>query len=69
MAQWVKDLALSLLWLQLLQWCRFAPCPGNFFMLQARPEKTDITVALCQQTFKNSLIETYFTHHKIYTSA
>ena len=30
MAQWVRDLALSLLWL------RFDPWPRNFHMLQAR---------------------------------
>ena len=33
MAQWVKDLALSLLWL------RFHPRPGNFRMSQAQPKK------------------------------
>ena len=29
MVQWVKDLALSLLWLRLLLWHRFDPWPGN----------------------------------------
>ena len=33
MAQWVKDLVLSLLW------CRFDPCPGNFCVLWVQPEK------------------------------
>ena len=33
MAQWVKDLALKLLWLWLLLWNRFGPWPGNFHML------------------------------------
>ena len=30
-AQQFKDLALSLLWLRLLLWCRFDPWPGNFY--------------------------------------
>ena len=38
-AQWVKDLALSLLLLGLLLCCRFNPCPGNFYMLRAQPPK------------------------------
>ena len=29
-AQWIKDLAFSLLWLRWLQWCGFDPWPGNF---------------------------------------
>ena len=33
MAQWVRDLALSLLWLGLLLWHGFDPWPGNFHML------------------------------------
>ena len=37
-AQWVKDLALSLLWLCLLLWHGFIPWPGNFPMLQV-PKK------------------------------
>ena len=37
-ALWVKDLALSLLCLGLLLWCRFDPWPGNFCMLWARPK-------------------------------
>ena len=39
MAQWVKDLALSLLWLWLLLWGRFNPWPGNFYMPWAWPKK------------------------------
>ena len=31
--QHVKEPALSLLWLRLLLWCRFNPCPRNFCML------------------------------------
>ena len=38
MAQWVKDLALSLLWLWLLLWLGFDPWPGNFHMLQVWPK-------------------------------
>ena len=33
--QWVKDSALSLLWLRSLLWHRFDPWPGNFRMLWA----------------------------------
>ena len=33
MAQWIKDPALSLLWL------RFSPWPGNFCMSWAQPKK------------------------------
>ena len=36
MAQWIKDPALSLLWLGSLLWHRFNPWPGNFCMLRAR---------------------------------
>ena len=35
----VKDLALTLLWLRLLLWCRFDPWPGNFHMLWVQPQK------------------------------
>ena len=38
-AQWVKDLAWSLLWLGSLLWCRFKPWLGNFHMLWAQPKK------------------------------
>lgn len=37
MVQWVKDLVLSLQWLQLLLW--FDPWPGNFCMPWARPKE------------------------------
>ena len=36
MAQWVKDLVLSLQQLVLLLWHRFDPWPGNFHMLWAK---------------------------------
>ena len=39
MAQRVKDLVLSLLWLWLLLWRRFDPWPGNFHMPQAWQKK------------------------------
>ena len=39
MAQWVKDLALSLLWLWLQLWHRFDPRPGNFCMPWVWPQK------------------------------
>ena len=38
-AQRVKDLALSLMWLWLLLWCGFDPWPGNFHVLWAWPKK------------------------------
>ena len=41
MAQWVKDLALSLLWLGSLLWYHFGPWPGNFHVrgVQAKKKK------------------------------
>ena len=39
MAQWVKDLALSLLWLWLLLCCRRDPWLGDFFMAQVQPKR------------------------------
>ena len=38
-AQWVKDLALSLLWLGLLLWHRFNLCPRIFYMSWPWPKK------------------------------
>ena len=38
MAQWVKDPALSLLWLGSPLRCGFDPWPGNFHMLWAQPK-------------------------------
>ena len=35
-AQWVKDLVLSLLQLGLLLWCRFSPWPENIHVLQPK---------------------------------
>lgn len=39
MAQWVKDLALSLQQLRLLLWCRFSPWPSEFNMPRADQRK------------------------------
>ena len=42
MAQWVKDPALSLLWLGLLLWRGFDPWPGNFCMARGgQKQKTN----------------------------
>ena len=38
-AQWVKDLTLSLLCLGSLRWHRFSPWPGNFHVPQVQPER------------------------------
>ena len=38
MAHWVKDLALSLQWLELLLWCVFDPCPQEFHMPRVQPK-------------------------------
>ena len=38
-AQWVKDLGLSPLWLWSLLWFRFDPWPGNVYVLWAQPKK------------------------------
>ena len=38
-ALWVKDPALSLLWLRLLLRCRFDSWPGNIRMLRAQTKK------------------------------
>ena len=47
-AQWVKDLVLSQLWLRSLPWCRFDPWPRNFHVPQAPPRKE---IHALQQTF------------------
>ena len=39
MAQWIKDLVLSLEYLGFLLWCRFSRWPGYFHMPWARPQK------------------------------
>lgn len=40
-AQWVKNLALSLQRLRVLLWCGFDPRPGNFHMPRAWPKKRE----------------------------
>ena len=39
MAQWIKDLALSLLWLKSLLWRWFSPWPWKFFVGVARKKR------------------------------
>ena len=39
MAQWVKDLVLSLLWCRLLLWHKFHPWPWNFVGCGVWPKK------------------------------
>ena len=38
-AQWVKDLSLSLQWLGLPLWCGFDPWPRNFHILKKKQKK------------------------------
>ena len=45
-AQWVKDLALSLLWLKSLLWYRFNPWSRKFCMPWAWPKKAIFTAVL-----------------------
>ena len=45
MTQWVKDLALSLLWLWLQLWCGFDPWPRNFRMPWTWPKKDLLDIA------------------------
>ena len=49
MAQWIKDLAVSLQWLGLLLWHGFDPCPRNFHVPRTYPNNK-------KKTFKNKLI-------------
>ena len=51
-AQWVKDLALSLLWLGSLLWHRFHPWTGKFSMLWAQPEKENTRHILSMSVLK-----------------
>ena len=46
LAQWVKDLVLSLQQLELLPWHGFDPWPGNFHMPQTRPQKRQHSVSI-----------------------
>ena len=39
MAQWVKDLVLSLLWLRLLPWHKFDPWSEKFRVLWVQPKR------------------------------
>ena len=49
-AQWVKDLALSLQWFGLLLWPGFDPWPGKFHMLLVQPQTS-------KQTEKNQKVK------------
>ena len=44
MAQWVKDMVLSLLWLKSKLWQGFDPWRGNFYMPQVWPKKAVIII-------------------------
>ena len=46
-AQWVRDLGVSLMWLWLLLWCRLDPWPGNFHMpwVRAKKEERGVVIA------------------------
>ena len=50
MAQWVKDLVLSLLWLE------FSPWPGNFCMPQVQPKKRYLKHCLVTKLFMHLFI-------------
>ena len=41
MAQWVKDLVLSLLWLWLQLWCGLDPWPWNFLIAMGLAKKKE----------------------------
>ena len=53
MAEWVKDLALSLQWLGLLLWCMFEPWLGNFHMPWTQPKKKILFLMKGYGIFKN----------------
>ena len=65
MAQQVKDLALSLLWLWLPLWHRFNPWARNFCMPWARPKKKKKKEKNCCSLLeKGMLIEAAGRRHK-----
>ena len=59
MAQWVKDLVLSLQWLRLLLWCGPHPWPRNFCMPWVRTKKKYICI-LWSLVFWNSTMVFFF---------
>ena len=68
MAQWVKDLALSLQQLGLLLWPRFDPWPRNFHMLWVPPTHAhtppNSNQNQNQKTYSQNHIRTiYYVHH------
>ena len=61
MTQWVKDLALSLLWLVSLLWLRFDPCLRNFCMPQVwqkKKQNKNVNRKKTKQNPKSELIST-----------
>ena len=50
-AQWVKDPALSLLWLKLPLWHRFHPWPGNFHIPRAWLKNKEMKCKACVYFF------------------
>ena len=58
-AQWVKDLALSQLWLGSLLWCGIVPWPGNFHMPQVWSQtnkQTNTSLSLEFSLWHNGII-------------
>ena len=55
MAQWLKDITLSLQWLRLLLWHEFHPWPGNFHMLWAWSKKREEKKSLSSPFLGNIL--------------
>ena len=54
MAQWVKDLALLLLWLRLLLWWELDPWPGNFDIHPASAAKE---IKIKNKTFQQTKVQ------------
>lgn len=55
MAQHVKDLALSLLWLEWLLWQGFNPWPRNFCTPQVWSKKPHISIALNKMVVRKNI--------------
>lgn len=55
MAQGVKDVVLSQLWLRSLLWCRFSPWPGNFYMVQTQGKKKKVTGFYMKRTLRGHI--------------
>ena len=59
-AQWVKDLVLSLLWLCSMLWCGFNPWPGNVTMPPEWQKKKKKDLPNANVVFKNSFFSGIF---------